>query len=115
MKNMSDFKGTKGEFKINLDDPAKVVMYEKESSKRIALLYNEEKYVYLPKGQAEANARLFANSKNVLEAAIEAHEFVCMSLAFEAGRTTSDADKISEFIKEHPFRIKLEQAISDSL
>jgi hypothetical protein len=66
------------------------------------LLYNEEKYVYLPKAHAIANGKLFCNSKKVLEAAIE-----LLTLVRNDQRPISPAQEYAE--------IKLEQAINDSL
>ena len=106
-----EFKGSEGEWKIRDVDDADF-NYEIGTSTvdAVALTYRD---VGLAK--SHANAKLLCNSKNLLKAAIEAHEWVCTSLAFEASRITSDPDKIAEFIQNHPFRIKLETEILKSL
>lgn len=98
MKTMKDFKGTQGEFEIvgnkiqvNPDDPLE--------TSTIAMMFGS-----MAMDENIANARLFANSKKVLEAAIEAANVL---------RVTSQADGVSSISKAA--LSKLEQAINDSL
>lgn len=62
-----------------------------------------------------ANARLFAGSKNLLKAAIEAHSKLSMLLASEAGRYTNNPDLINDHLKSNPALSQLRNAINECL
>lgn len=92
MKTLLDFKGTQGEFNIRpVDDNDFCFEIGESPTYAIAAIY-----VCKNASEAKANAKLFANSKKVLEALILVREHM------------------TAHIPEHVFD-KVEQAINNSL
>lgn len=65
-----EFKGTKGNFEISPSIPNSFEIINDESlpTRACEIPYNDD--------EGKSNARLFANSKNLLKAAIEAHKII---------------------------------------
>lgn len=112
MKTMKDFKGTKGEFSSGFDFTAnrgdELEIYANGILNWIAVVKCGDGGINVTPEEARANARLFVNSKKVLEAAIEVMRF-SSSLKVIADEKLQYPDNcISAFNN-------LEQAINDSL
>lgn len=99
MKNMSNFKGTQGEFKVTKGNMSDLEISNREVRAGVVPYSDEE---------GQANARLFANSKKVLEAAIELLRFKT-ELRFIIMEKFVTPDNAVKALKQ------LEQAINDSL
>lgn len=109
MKTMEDFKGTKGNFEVN-GNKIQVNPNNPMETSTVCMLFGSPS---LP--EAQANAKLFANSKNVLQAAIEARTELAKCLRYEAAKAASSFAQINDYVAEHPIYSKLDEVINASL
>ena len=106
MKTMKDFKGTKGEFKFTPyfntqnDHEFALGSIESDDETFVAQIWND----LYSEEEAQANAKLFAASKKLLEVLVEARE-----LDFGGEPKTPMGHAIKEYL------IKVEQVINEVL
>ena len=106
--NGKEFKGSEGNFTL-------IEKGRDAIGVSVIRIDTDEEYTFADVYGSQANARLFAGSKNLLKAAIEAHEKLSMLVAIEAIRVTNNSDMISEHMKNHPTLLTLENAINECL
>jgi hypothetical protein len=111
MKTMNDFKGTQGEFKIDeyfINQDECIEIYG-TGSKIIARFLNHNFNSNITPEESEANAKLFAASRKLLEACILSHA----ELKYALNTMAQICGGIDQ--SNHSVLIKLEQAINEAL
>ena len=105
MKTMENFDGSKGDFKYGYPFVDSDQLFIKCDSGFVAEVKAPDTWM---KVESEANAKLFVNSKKVLEAAIEVLRFKD-SISYMASEQMVTPDNLLKSF------VNLEQAINDSL